>query len=46
MLSLKCDGGGSAAPAGSDGAGRSGFLLSVPLAEVQTQESGMDLAVL
>lgn len=39
MLSLKCDGGGSAAPAGSDGAGRSGFLRSVPLAEVQTQES-------
>lgn len=33
VLSLKYDGGGSAAPTGSDGAGRSGFLLLVPFAE-------------
>lgn len=43
MLSLKCDGGGSAALAGSDGAGRSGFLLLVPFAEVRTQGSGTGL---
>lgn len=43
LLSLKCDGGGPAAPAGSNGVGRSGFLLLVPFAEVRTQGSGMDL---
>lgn len=43
LLSLQCDGGGPAAPAGSDGAGRSGFLLLVPFAGVRTQGSGRDL---